>query len=129
MHPVSLFDLAAKQAEWLSLSQKVIAGNVANVNTPNFKAREIVPFAHLLEAGPVNMAMLRTDVAHMDVTQNPLEAQILKKDSSLETTHSGNNVVLEEEMLRGSENAREMSLNTAIVKSFHQMMMATVQGK
>jgi len=128
MHPISLFDLAAKQAEWLSVSQKIIAGNVANANTPGFKAREIVPFASILD-GPAPLAMMQTNAAHMDVTQNPLEAMPVKKNSSLEVTHSGNTVILEEEMLRGSENAREMSLNTAIVKSFHQMMMATVQGK
>jgi len=127
-HSVSLFNLAASQAEWLSAQQKIIAGNVANANTPGFKAREIVPFASLLD-GPNALSMMRTQTAHMDVTYHPLEAQQIKQDSSIETTHSGNTVVLEQEMLRGSENAREMSLNTAIVKSFHQMMMATIQGK
>jgi len=128
MHPISLFDIAAKQAEWLSVNQKIIAGNVANANTPGFKARTIAPFASMIDRQN-SLAMVQTNAAHMDMIQNPLEAQIMKKDSSAETTHSGNTVVLEEEMLRGSETAREMSLNTAIVKSFHQMMMATVQGK
>jgi len=128
MHPVSLFDLAAKQAEWLSLSQKVIAGNVANANTPGFKAREITPFTDLLN-GQGSITMAQTHAAHLGTGENHIEAQIIKRELDMETTHSGNNVVLEQEMLRGSENAREMSLNTAIVKSFHQMMMATVQGK
>jgi len=128
MHPVSLFDLAAKQAEWLSVSQKVIAGNVANANTPGFKAREMTPFADLLN-GQASMSMIQTHAAHIGVGESDFEAQIMKREDEMETTHSGNNVVLEQEMLRGSENAREMSLNTAIVKSFHQMMMATVQGK
>jgi len=127
MHPVSLFDLASKQAEWLSVHQKIIAGNIANANTPGFKAREIAPFANLLNES--NIAMVKTHAAHMSFTDNPLEAQAFTKTESLETTHSGNNVVIEDEMMKGAEVAREMSLNTAIVKSFHQMMMATIQGK
>jgi len=117
-----------QDAHYLVAYGRALAVTAAKADTPGFKAREIVPFASLLE-GQNSIAMVRTQAAHMDVTQNPLEAQIVKKATSFETTHSGNNVVLEQEMLHGSENAREMSLNTAIVKSFHQMMMATVQGK
>jgi len=127
MHPVQLFDLAAKQAEWLSVRQKIIAGNIANVNTPGFKAREITPFAEIL-GEPVTM-MTKTHAAHMRVANNPLEAKAITQASTLETTHSGNTVVIEDEMLHGSEVAREMSLNTAIVKSFHHMMMSVVQNK
>jgi len=127
MHPVHLFQLAARQAEWLGVHQKIIAGNVANANTPGFKAREIVPFSHHLTPPAITIAT--THAAHMSMENNPVEAQAVKKAESLETTHSGNNVVIEDEMLHGAEVAREMSLNTAIVKSFHQMMMATVQGK
>jgi len=128
MHPVQLFDLAAKQAEWLSVRQKIIAGNIANANTPGFKAREITPFANVLGGG-ASIAMAQTHAAHMGVTNNPLEAEAVTQASTLETTHSGNTVVIEDEMLHGAEVAREMSLNTSIVKSFHHMMMSVVQNK
>ena len=41
---VNLFELAAKQAQWLSVRQSAIAGNVANVNTPGYHALDVEPF-------------------------------------------------------------------------------------
>ena len=37
MEPVSLFDLAAKQAQWLSVRQSAIAGKIANAKDWTFK--------------------------------------------------------------------------------------------
>ena len=34
MQPIQLFDLASRQAEWLTIRQQVVAGNIANANTP-----------------------------------------------------------------------------------------------
>ena len=41
MEPVSLFDLAAKQAQWLSVRQSAIAGNIANANTPGYRRKDV----------------------------------------------------------------------------------------
>mgnify|MGYP002382504004 CR=1 FL=1 len=46
---VNLFDLAAKQAEWLSVRQSTIAGNIANVNTPGYRALEVESFSKVLD--------------------------------------------------------------------------------
>ena len=39
--PLFLFELASSQARWLELRQSTIATNVANANTPGFKARDV----------------------------------------------------------------------------------------
>ncbi|MHC5308403.1 flagellar basal body rod protein FlgB [Bartonella sp. LJL80] len=126
MGPVNLFDMASRQADWLAVRQKTVAGNVANANTPGYKARDVQSFSAVLQND--TMAMAVTNNAHMDVTDNGMEARALRPEDTIETTHSGNDVNLEEEMRKGGEIGREMSMNTAIVKAFHRMMMATVKG-
>ncbi len=44
MQPIQLFDLASRQAEWLTIRQQVVAGNIANANTPKFRAKDVTPF-------------------------------------------------------------------------------------
>jgi len=126
MEPIPLFSLAARHAEWLAVRQKAVAGNIANANTPGYKARDVEPFSAVLQKGTI--AMVRTDARHMDIAGNSLEAAAIKPEKADETTHSGNNVRIEEELRKGGEIVREMSLNTAIVKSFHRFMMTTVKG-
>ena len=49
MQPIELFRLASKQAHWLSVRQDVVAGNVANVNTPGYRAMDVEPFSDVLD--------------------------------------------------------------------------------
>jgi len=119
MDPVNLFDLANKQADWLAARQKTVASNVANVNTPGYKAREVKDFAAILNND--TMAMAVTNSKHMDVTDNGMESHAIRPEETIETTHSGNNVNLEDEMRKGGEIGQQMSLNTVIVKAFHRM--------
>ena len=126
MDPISLFDIANKQADWLAARQKAVASNVANVNTPGYKARDVQAFGDVLNNNTFAMAV--TNSKHMDVTDNGMEAHAMRPKDTIETTHSGNNVNLEDEMRKGGEIGQDMSLNTVIVKAFHRMMMAAVKG-
>ncbi|WP_297322968.1 flagellar basal body rod protein FlgB [uncultured Bartonella sp.] len=126
MDPISLFDIANKQADWLAARQKAVASNVANANTPGYKARDVQAFGDVLNNN--TFAMTVTNSKHMDVTDNGMEAHDMRPKDTIETTHSGNNVNLEDEMRKGGEIGQDMSLNTVIVKAFHRMMMAAVKG-
>ena len=56
MQPIQLFDLASRQAEWLQARQEVVAGNIANANTPKFRAKDVTPFQAVLDNQNVSMA-------------------------------------------------------------------------
>ncbi|RCL03172.1 MAG: flagellar basal-body rod protein FlgB [Candidatus Tokpelaia sp. JSC189] len=126
MESIHLFLIASRQAEWLSVRQRVVAGNIANVNTPGYRAWDVEPFSSVLNRQPLVMA--RTSAGHMDIVDSDFESAEVRPEKSIEKTHSGNNVLVEEELRKGSEISREMSLNTAVVRSFHRMLMAAVKG-
>lgn len=120
MGPVYLFDIASSHAQWLSLRQAAISSNVANANTPTYKAQDIEPFSKILDSKVVAVAV--TDPKHI-ATGTSLRAQGMRKENSWEVVHSGNSVSLEQEMLKAGDVNKDYSLNTAIVKSFHRMFM------
>jgi flagellar basal-body rod protein FlgB len=47
-----LFDLADQRLRWAAQRQEVLAQNIANANTPGFRARDLTSFARLLAATP-----------------------------------------------------------------------------
>ena len=126
MEPIHLFDLAAKQMNWLSISQAVLSSNVSNANTPGYKAQSVKPFAEVLDNTQLQLAS--TNPAHIDLDPQAQETAAVKDTDPWETTDSGNTVSLEQEMLKAGEVGRSYSLNTSIVKAFHGMLMASVRS-
>jgi flagellar basal-body rod protein FlgB len=123
--PVYLFDVASSHARWLSLRQTTISTNVANANTPGYRAQDIEPFDKLLDTKIVPLAV--TSPKHMAM-ETSLRPQGTRKEQSWEVVHSGNSVSLEQEMLKAGDVSKDYSLNTAIIKSFHRMFMSTAKS-
>ncbi len=127
MEPIQLFALASKQAEWLAVRQEVVAGNIANANTPKYKAKDVTPFSAVLAGTETRMA--RTNVAHF--AESDLSADVRVKEAELNdeigVQISGNSVALESELTKTGQIKREYELNTNLVSSFHRMMLMTVK--
>jgi flagellar basal-body rod protein FlgB len=126
MEPIQLFKLASQQAHWLSVRQTVVAGNVANVNTPAYAAKDVEPFDRVMETAGANR-MAATHPAHFieDEIRNSVGSNPLSED--VEVQASGNSVTLADELIKTGEIRRQFEMNTALVKSFHRMMLLTVQ--
>jgi flagellar basal-body rod protein FlgB len=130
MQPIQLFDLASRQAEWLQVRQEVVTGNIANANTPKFHAKDVTPFQAVLDNE--NMGMARTNPAHFSGSDFSESGDVNVEDASLKqeigVQESGNTVAVEQELAKTGEIQRQYNLNTALVSSFHRMMLMTVKG-
>ena len=124
--PLYLFELASSQARYLELRQSTIATNVANANTPGFKARDVEPFNKVLDSTPVRLAT--TSPSHMQLSPAETDTRATAKKDSWEVVHSGNSVSLEQEMIKGSDVNRDYSMNAAIVRSFHRMVLSSAKA-
>jgi flagellar basal-body rod protein FlgB len=121
MSPVSLFDLASRQANWLTTRQAAIASNVANINTPGFKGVDIEPFAQVLNGG--GSRLMATQAGHVGGGASDTVAQ-----PEIRQRASGEPIEIEKELMKAGEVQRAYDLNAAIVKSFHKMIMSTVRS-
>jgi flagellar basal-body rod protein FlgB len=127
MGPIHLFNVASRANHWLSVRQSTIAENVANANTPGFKAQDVKPFADVLDNMTLGMAATRPD--HVSYAPAGLaRAEATPAEGATEILHSGNTVSLEKEMARAGEVNRAFALNTNIVKAFHRMLMTSTKG-
>ena len=126
MGPLYLFELASSQARYLELRQSTIATNVANANTPGFKARDVEPFNKVLDGMPVRLAT--TAPSHMQISAAESDTRATAKKDSWDVVHSGNSVSLEQEMIKGSDVSRDYSMNSAVVRSFHRMLLSSAKS-
>lgn len=123
---LGLFDLASRQAEWLSARQKVISQNVANSDTPGYSGKDVQPFLETL--GSASTKLLATNPGHFDEAR-PLERKVATNAStSQDVTHSGNTVSLDEQMLKANEVRSAYSLNAGVIKTFNRMILASLKG-
>lgn len=129
MQPIQLFELAARQADWLSVRQEVVASNIANANTPKYLAKDITPFSAVLDT-TTTVQMARTNPGHMalsDLSDENIEVKESELNDEIGMQESGNSVSIAEELTKTGEIKRQHELNTNLVASFHRMMLMTVK--
>ncbi|XYR62090.1 flagellar basal body rod protein FlgB [Bacillus amyloliquefaciens] len=84
------------------IKQKVLTNNIANIDTPNYKAKK-VSFRNLLDQETSNLEAVKTDYRHVDFTGSGDDYSIV---SSSDTSYqqNGNNVDIDKEMTDLAEN-------------------------
>jgi len=127
MNPVNLFDLASQQARWLSVRQSTVAGNVANVNTPGFRANDVEPFEEVLDKTRVTMTTTHPTHVSLGATRDQFAVREVA-DNGAANLPSDNTVVLEEEMLKAGQIGSSYQMNTSIVKAFHRMILMAARS-
>jgi len=126
MDTVNFLSLASQQNHWLSVRQSVLAQNIANTNTPGYKALDVTPFEEVLNAAGVEMR--KTQATHMSPTNSAGSDTDTQEEAKWEVVHSGNSVSLEEQMLKAGEVAGAYARNTSVMKTLHRMFLASTRG-
>ncbi len=62
---IPLFALADQRLVWVDHRQALLSQNVANVDTPGYRARDLRPFAQALADARFDIAPVRTDPLHL----------------------------------------------------------------
>ena len=127
MQPIQLFALASRQAEWLSVRQEVVATNIANANTPQYRAKDVSSFDAVLDN--TSMRMARTNAAHLGDSQlsNNVKVEDAALNDEIGIQESGNTVAVSKELSKAGEIKRQYELSANLVKSFNSMMLLTVK--
>jgi len=125
MQPIQLFELASRQAEWLQIRQSVVSGNIANANTPAYKAQDVAPFDQVLDNTRIPMSVTNP----MHFADSPSDAYVVNSgvDKGASSQLSGNSVDLADELMKEGMVKKDYDLNTGIVKAFNKMMLMAVR--
>ena len=120
-----LFDVASRHMTWLAERQSVTASNIANADTPGYRGREAAQFSAVLDATPSTLAT--TSPAHLQVTGGGTLQSDQRAGDSWDSAHSGNNVSIEQELMRAGANSRMMNLDIGLTRSFHRMFLTSLK--
>jgi flagellar basal-body rod protein FlgB len=101
--------------QWHQERQRVLAENVANSDTPNFKPRDLVEpkFDASGASSGGALAMMRTSASHIGPSGAP-ESFDQDRKGGFETRPAGNSVNLEDEMLKVSSNQMDYAAVTSL---------------
>jgi flagellar basal-body rod protein FlgB len=118
--------------QYLDTRQGVIAQNIANADTPNYRARELtnVDFGSMLRevSGRYNVKMEVTTPGHLTSNNDPANPRQLKSRSSYEVAPAGNAVIIEEQMINATKNSMDYNLMTNLLRK-NVGMFKTALGK
>ena len=123
---VYLFDLASRHMTWLAERQALTATNIANADTPGYRAQDAAPFASYLEGPTFEMAA--TSPLHMTLSSTDLPAVGRSSATSWGSSHSGNDVSIEQELMTASADSRMMNIDAGITRSFQRMLLSAVKA-
>lgn len=125
-----LFSMMAKRLSWLGQRQQVLANNVANTDTPGYRARDLkdLSFKQMLGGEGGKLTMAATTPAHLSGPGEKPAAHTVEKVDSHEIVVSGNSVSLEEEMMKVGKTMMDYQLTTNLYRK-HILMIKTALGR
>ncbi|MBL4854209.1 MAG: hypothetical protein JKY25_08230 [Robiginitomaculum sp.] len=112
---LSILKMASAMAEHASRRHAVISKNIANADTPGYKAKDIEPFAEIYKTAA------RTDAGISDVLK---KSKLLEMNSPADP--NGNTVSLEEQMLKSSSTVGKHDLAMLMYRKTMDMMKMAI---
>jgi flagellar basal-body rod protein FlgB len=113
---VALFDLADRRLSWLGAREGVLSQNVANANTPGWKARDVTPFSTYLTATAASATTLAlTNPMHLKGT---LPDAAEGKVQPGEQAPDGNAVSLDEQLVKIAQTDTDHELVSTVYTKY-----------
>ena len=114
-----------------STQQRVVAENIANVQTPGYKTQE-VNFAEILRTKTSDFRNVgkKTDERHLDMGINGQHGTVkVDEDSSLELDSMENNVDIDNEMVKSVKNQLFYTATSKIVYGKFKGLHTAIRGR
>jgi flagellar basal-body rod protein FlgB len=121
MQSLDILRMAQAYAAHAGLRQQAIAQNVANADTPGFRARQAVGFSEFLAATSAHSPR-----PGMLQPPPPRPETLIRPDRDAPTAPNGNSVSLEREMMRAAEARQQHEMALGIYSTVRDILRATI---
>jgi len=112
---IPIFSMLRTKLQWHQERQRLLAENVANAETPEFKPSDLAPPTFEAPAsGVAPVTLLRTSPAHLAGADGGARDFALLAAHDFEVVPTGNGVSLEDEMMKVAGNQMDFQAATAI---------------
>lgn len=129
---IALFQAMGAKMNYLSTRQGVLAQNIANADTPEYRPRDLteVDFGAVLKdvTGSQKVRMEKTTPGHMMPGGDINDPQNRKSRLMYEVAPDDNGVIIEEQMVKASQTTMDYNLMTNLMRK-NIGMIQTALGK
>ncbi|MEQ8322605.1 MAG: flagellar basal body rod protein FlgB [Rhodospirillales bacterium] len=132
LNKTTLFAAVKTRLNWLTQRQEVLAQNIANADTPRYRATDLKPFQfrEILRQEKIQLNMDVTNASHQPGRRKRIRDFAEQTERHpFETSPNGNSVVLEEQMARMNETHTKHRLVTQLYKKHLAMIAQAVRSK
>ncbi len=122
---IGILRMANDLAVHAAARQAVISENIANADTPGYKARDITSFSdNLVETAPAPKAMRPMRAGHLPINTDMQNYDIFEDAAFGAESPNGNTVSLEDQMVRAAEVRQQHQLALGIYKKSMDILRA-----
>jgi flagellar basal-body rod protein FlgB len=121
---IKTIGMAREMAVHAAARQAAIAANVANADTPGYRAGDLRPFAETYRSG-ATLALRTTRPDHLVASASVRQGPVVP-DRDAEPSPNGNTVSLETELVRSASAKRQHDVSLAIYRSSLDILRASL---
>jgi flagellar basal-body rod protein FlgB len=112
---IPIFSMLRTRMQWHQERQRLLAENVANAETPNFRPRDLAPpsFDERLSTAGAALTLARSDPGHLGGGSGAMQFEPERK-GNYQIRPTGNAVSLEDEMLKVAANQMDYQAATTL---------------
>ena len=126
---MAFFQIASQRMQWLGERQVVISENIANADTPDYKAKDVSPFEQMLDGGARTSGLRTTHANHIQGAPAPAAGISVEGDpEAWETSLDGNTVSLEQQTIKAAEISEHYRLAAQLYRKGHDLLTLAVTG-
>jgi len=124
----TLMNVLIQKMSYLNQKQAMLAENVANQDTPNYKALDMKPFSFGDAMRQADVGMTVTDPRHIvPASMAGVNAKTFASKSG-ENLPNGNTVDIEDQMLEVSKTAGDYQATTSLYRKMLGLLKTAVKG-
>ncbi|MEI4485500.1 flagellar biosynthesis protein FlgB [Frigidibacter sp. MR17.14] len=126
---MSFFRLASQRLDWLGGRQRVLAENIANADTPDYRAKDVQSFESYVSDASADRARLTEQGYDPSSALLPRrEVEQTRGDGEWGESFDDNNVTLEQQSLQAMETAGQYRLAARLYKKGYELLNLAVSG-
>ncbi len=125
---LAIFSMATRRMSWLGKRQEVLAHNIANSDTPQFRPQDLKAqnFGKFLSPSVPQTQLKTTQASHILPPRGTSKFQENKDKETYEVAPSGNAVVIEEQLMKVTETQTDYRLVTNLYQKHLSMIRAAI---
>lgn len=129
---MGLYDSNVMQASdmklsWLANRQRVIDQNIANVDTPKYKAKDLEAFDFKTSLQHAHLQLATTSPEHFKANIPSASFDTVKDTDPTDVKPNGNSVVLDKQLKKLSDISSNYNLMSSIVNKYRTMYNLSIK--